>query len=43
MDLDLRSLGFESASTQYAIVEFDGARVGREWDLRPALPLVLRR
>lgn len=43
MDLDLRSLGFESASSQYAIVEFDGARQGREWDLRPALPLVLRR
>jgi len=43
MDLDLRSLGFETASTQYAIVELDGAPQGREWDLRPALPLVLRR
>jgi len=43
MDLDLGSLGFQVASTQYAIVEFDGARQGREWDLRPALPLVLRR
>ena len=43
MDLDLRSLGFAPASMQYAIVEFDGAREGREWDLRPALPLVLRR
>jgi hypothetical protein len=43
LDLDLGSLGFESAPTQYAIIEFDGARLGREWDLRPALPLVLRR
>ena len=42
MDLDLQSLGFESAPTQYVIVEFDGARHGREWDLRPVLPLVLR-
>lgn len=42
MDLELRSLGFESSATQYAIVEFDGARQGRQWDLRPALPLVLR-
>lgn len=43
MDLDLVSLGFAPASMQYAIVEFDGAREGREWDLRPTLPLVLRR
>ena len=43
MDLDLRSLGFAVATTQYAIVEFDGAPQGREWDLRPVLPLVLRR
>jgi len=43
MDLPVPSLGFESSTAQYAIVEFDGARQGREWDLRPALPLVLRR
>ena len=43
MDIDVPSLGFVLAPTQYAIVEFDGARQGREWDLRPTLPLVLRR
>jgi Glyoxalase-like domain len=43
MDLGLPSIGFEPASTQYAIVEFDGGLQGREWDLRPDLPLVLRR
>ena len=43
LELEIRSLGFESASSQYAIVEFDGGAQGREWDLRPVLPLVLRR
>jgi hypothetical protein len=43
MDLNLQSLGFESAPTQYVIVEFDGGLQGREWDLRPVLPLILRR
>ena len=43
MDLDILPLGFERAPSQYVIVEFDGARQGREWDLRPSLPLVLRR
>jgi hypothetical protein len=43
MDLDLGPVRFESAPTQYVTVEFDGGLQGREWDLRPALPLVLRR
>jgi len=43
LDLDLRMIRFEHAATQYAIVEFDPASQGREWDLRPVLPLVLRR
>ena len=43
MDLGARLISFEPASTQYAIVEFDGGKEGREWDLRPVLPLVFRR
>jgi hypothetical protein len=43
MDLNLPSIGFEPAPTQYVIVEFDRGLQGREWDLRPELPLVLRR
>ena len=41
-DLGSRPIWFESAATQYVIVEFDGGVQGREWDLRPALPLILR-
>jgi hypothetical protein len=43
MDLNLPSIGFEPAPTQYVTVEFDRGLQGREWDLRPVLPLVLRR
>ncbi len=43
MDLDPRLITFESAATQYAVVEFDGGTQQREWDLRPVLPLILRR
>lgn len=43
MDLDVRPMGFEATPSQYLTVEFDGGVQGRQWDLRPVLPLVLRR
>lgn len=43
IDLELGAIGFEPAPTQYLIVELDGGLQGREWDLRPVLPLILRR
>ncbi len=42
-DVVSSSITFEPAGTQYMVVEFDGGLQGRAWDLRPALPLVLRR
>jgi hypothetical protein len=43
IDLDPRLIGFEAGPMQYVTVEFDSGGLGREWDLRPILPLVLRR
>jgi hypothetical protein len=42
-DLGPRPIRFDSAATQYVILEFDRGPQGREWDLRPILPLILRR
>jgi hypothetical protein len=42
-DLDLRPIHFAPAGAPYLVVEFDDGKEGRSWDLRPALPLVLRR
>ncbi|MEP7326115.1 MAG: hypothetical protein ABI836_09225 [Gemmatimonadota bacterium] len=42
-DLDLRLVHFEPAESRYLEVEFDGGQQGQTWDLRPAIPLVLRR
>jgi hypothetical protein len=42
-DLVSGPVGFASAGTQYVVVEFDDSPQGRVWDLRPTLPLVLRR
>jgi hypothetical protein len=42
-DLDLRLIRFQPDSRTYAVIEFDGGREGETRDLRPALPLVLRR
>lgn len=43
IDLTPQPIDFDSAATQYVILEFDGGLQRLEWDLRPALPLVLRR
>jgi hypothetical protein len=43
MDLDVRPIVFEPSPTQYVILQLDGGLQGREVDLRPVLPLVLRR
>jgi hypothetical protein len=42
-NLDLRPIQFEEASEPLLLVEFDGGLAGESWDLRPALPLILRR
>ena len=42
-DLTLRGVRFREADTPLLVVEFDGGTGGESWDLRPALPLVLRR
>jgi len=43
MDLSPQPMSFESAPAQYVSLELDGVPQGREWDLRPVLPLVVRR
>jgi hypothetical protein len=42
-DLDLRPISFEPAGSPYVVVEFDDGMQGRTWDLRPALPVILKR
>jgi hypothetical protein len=42
-NLDLRPIQFEEAAEPLLLVEFDGGRAGESFDLRPALPLILRR
>jgi len=42
-DLPLRLIAFEEAAEPLLLIEFDGGRAGKAWDLRPALPLLLRR
>ena len=42
-DLDTRLVRFEEASSPALVIEFDGGHFGQTWDLRPALPLILRR
>jgi hypothetical protein len=41
--LDLRPVQFEEAAEPLLLLEFDGGQAGEAWDLRPALPLILRR
>ena len=43
MDLDLRPIRFEVASEPLLLIDFDGGQGTQIWDLRPALPVVLRR
>ena len=43
MDLDLRPIRFEVASEALLLIDFDGGQGTQIWDLRPALPVVLRR
>ena len=42
-DLDLRPIRFEVASEPLLLIDFDGGQGTEIWDLRPALPVVLRR
>lgn len=42
-DLDLRPIRFEVAAEPLLLIEFDGGQAAETWDLRPALPVVLRR
>ena len=42
-DLELRLIQFEPAASPCVVVELDGGQQGRVWDLRPELPVVLRR
>lgn len=42
-DLEPRLIRFTPDSRTYAVIEFDGGQRGQVWDLRPELPLVLRR
>ena len=38
-----RLVRFEDASSPQLVLEFDGGHRGQTWDLRPVLPLILRR
>jgi hypothetical protein len=41
--LDLQLVHFDEAESPLLEVEFDGGAKGERWDLRPALPLILKR
>jgi hypothetical protein len=42
-DLGVKPVTFEVADKPYVVVEFDGGVQSRMWDLRPAVPIILRR
>lgn len=42
-ELETRLVRFEEASSPELVLEFDGGQLGKTLDLRPALPIILRR